>query len=60
MPSSAVVKGAFVRDRGMMTINTGIIEHSTLDDETFTCLLNVSSAAGFKWGFVGNEYNEVK
>jgi hypothetical protein len=53
-------KGAFVRDHGNMTINTGTIEHPTLDDETFMCLLNVSSAAGFKLGFVGHEYYEKK
>jgi len=53
-------KGAFARDHGMMTIRMGTIEHPSLDDETFKCLINVSSAAGFKWGFVGNEYYEKK
>jgi hypothetical protein len=53
-------KGAFIREHGIMTIKMGTIEHPTLDNETFTCLLNVSSASGFKWGFVGNEYYQAK
>jgi hypothetical protein len=53
-------RGAFVRDHGIMTIKTGTIEHPALNDETVMCLMNVSSAGGFQWGFVGNEYYEKK
>jgi hypothetical protein len=53
-------KGAFVRDQGMMTMKTGTIEHPAFNNETFMCLMNVSSAAGLRWGFVGNEYYEKK
>jgi hypothetical protein len=52
--------GAFVGKRGSMTFDPGTPEKPRFDDETFTCLMNASSASGFPIGFVGNEYYPKK
>jgi hypothetical protein len=49
-------RGAYVRDHGRVILKPGNPEQPAIDNGTFECLLNATTASGFPMSFVGNEY----